>query len=450
MSERWIYLDKMKSIFLNIRFFQAIGLLILIFILGYSLPILYFLAQILFLLFLVLLLFDIYLLFNGENQITGQRIVADRLSNGDQNKITLHLKNNYPFKSKCNIIDEIPFQFQRRDIHWETTISAQNEQLFQYELRPTKRGYYDFGVINVFAHSPIGLIRKRFKIGKPKTIPVYPSYLQMKKYEFYAFASRYNSYGQKRVKRLGHSTQFELIKEYVSGDDPRTINWKATSRTHKLMVNQYQDEKARPIYCIIDKGRMMKMPFEGMTLLDYSINASLVLANIAIQSDDKAGILTFSKKMSAFIKADKRNAQMQIILENLFGQRTKYLDSNFELLYAFVSQKITQRSLLLLFTNFESYSGFERRLPFFQAMSKKHLLVVIFFKNTELHEMVSQNPTELREVYHQTYGEQILFEKQLIINKLKSLGILTIYTEPNHLTVNTINKYLEVKSRGIL
>jgi len=103
-----------------------------------------------------------------------------------------------------------------------------------------------------------------------------------------------------------------------------------------------------------------------------------------------------------------------------------------------------------MFTNFESYSGFERRLPYFKAMSKKHLLVVIFFKNTELTNLVNDKPTELRDIYHQTYGEQILYEKQLIINKLKSLGILTIYTEPDNLTINTINKYLEVKSRGIL
>ncbi len=389
-------------------------------------------------------------MFRGKDQVSGQRIAPKRLSNGDQNKITLQLQNNYPFKAKCTIIDEIPIQFQRRDIHWETEIDAQKDKLFQYELRPIKRGHYKFGIINIFIYSPIGLIRRRFKIGKPVTIPVYPSYLQMRQYEFYAFASRYNSYGQRRVKRLGHSSQFEQIKEYIPGDDPRTINWKATGRVNKIMVNQYQDEKARPIYCIIDKGRLMRMPFEGMSLLDYSINASLVLSNIAIHSDDKAGLMTFSKKMSSFIKADKRNVQMQLILENLFGQRTQFLDSNFELLYGFISQKITQRSLLLMFTNFESYSGFERRLPYFKAMSKKHLLVVIFFKNTELTDLVNDTPNELRDIYHQTYGEQILYEKQLIINKLKSLGILTIYTEPDNLTINTINKYLEVKSRGIL
>ena len=99
------------------------------------------------------------------------------------------------------------------------------------------------------------------------------------------------------MRRIGHSYEFEQIKNYVRGDDYRSINWKATSRRGHLMVNQYEDERAQQVYNIIDKSRSMKMPFNGMSLLDYAINTSLVISNVALQKHDRAGLMTFSDKM---------------------------------------------------------------------------------------------------------------------------------------------------------
>src|SRR5690606_29643392 len=102
-------------------------------------------------------------------------------------------------------------------------------------------------------------------------------------------------YGIKKVRRLGHTMEFEQIKDYVLGDDLRTINWKATAKKNQLMVNQFQDEKSQPIYTIIDKGRVMEMPFSGLSLLDHAINSSLAISNVALKKHDKAGVFSFSK-----------------------------------------------------------------------------------------------------------------------------------------------------------
>src|SRR5690606_40532545 len=122
-----------------------------------------------------------------------------------------------------------------------------------------------------------------FRVSQNKTVPVYPSFRQMRKYELPAISNRLTEFGIKKIRRIGQNREFEQIKEYVVGDDYRTINWKATARRGTLMVNTYQDERAQQVYAVIDKGRTMKMPFEGMTLLDYDINASLVISNIAIR-----------------------------------------------------------------------------------------------------------------------------------------------------------------------
>ncbi|MEJ2617906.1 MAG: DUF58 domain-containing protein [Ignavibacteriaceae bacterium] len=155
-------------------------------------------------------------------------------------------------------------------------------KIISYNLKPVKRGEYNFGSINLFVSSPLKLVLRKFRFSGDKIIPVYPSYIQMRKYELFAISNRLSDVGIKRIRRIGHSTEFEQIKEYVIGDDYRTVNWKATARKNELMVNNYQDEKSQQVYNVIDMGRTMKMPFNGMSLLDYAINTSLVISNIAL------------------------------------------------------------------------------------------------------------------------------------------------------------------------
>jgi uncharacterized protein (DUF58 family) len=216
------------------------------------------------------------------------------------------------------------------------------------------------------------------------------------------------------------------------------------------MVNQFRDERAQPIYCVIDKGRLMQMPFKGLSLLDYAINATLVLSYIAIRKEDHAGVITFEKQVDDMVIASRQNNQMYRISETLYKQETGFLEADFERLYIRISRNVGQRSLMLLFTNFESLQGFRRQLPYFRKIAEKHLLVVIFFENTELDGLIHKKVTGLREIYHQTIGEKMIQEKEGILGILRQHGIHGILCPPEDLTVQTINKYLEMKSSGML
>ena len=136
------------------------------------------------------------------------------------------------------------------------------------------------------------------------------------------------------------------------------------------MVNQFQDERSQPIYSVIDKGRSMKMPFNGLSLLDYAINATLVISNIALKKQDKAGMFTFSRKVDNRVIAERRPSQMNSILETLYNVNTDYSETNFVRLYVDIKRNITQRSLLLLYTNFETLDALHRQLPYLQAIAK--------------------------------------------------------------------------------
>lgn len=442
-----IWSTYITPLFLTTRWNAAISACIVLFVCRFFLSWLGIIPYLALLVFIVLFCFDYFLLFAKEKGVFAARSHADRFSNGDENPVRIDIRNNYTFDISAEIIDEIPVQFQRRDVLFTTGLKAGGNAIVNYELRPVKRGSYQFGSINVFVFSAIGLIKRRYRFQQPAEVPVYPSYIQMRKYQLMAISNRLNEVGVKKVRRLGHSMEFEQVKEYVQGDDYRTLNWTATARKGQLMVNNYTDEKSQQVYCIIDKGRVMKMPFEGMSLLDYAINASLVLTNVALLKQDKAGLVTFSEQVGAFLPANSKPVQMQSILEVLYNQKTRYLESDFEQLYAVLRRKISQRSLVILFTNFESLTGMRRHLPYLRKIASHHLLLVVFFENTELKALVSAPATNVEEVYTKTVAEKFAFEKRLIAKEFQQYGILSILTPPQDLTVNAINKYLELKAR---
>lgn len=402
------------------------------------------------LLMVVAFIFDMILLFREKEGIKAFRNVSDRLSNGDHNPIQIQLENGYAFATKLKVIDEIPHQFQRRDVGWEMNIGAGEQSLLEYQLRPVKRGEYHFGAVNVFVTTSIRFIERRYRFSADKMVKVYPSYIQLRKFGFAAINQKIQQYGLKRQRRLGHTMEFEQIKEYIPGDDPRSINWKATGRANQLMINQYRDERSQQIFNVIDKGRLMRMPFDGLSLLDYSINSALVLSFIALNKQDKAGLVTFGQRMSSYVPAGKRRNQMKLIVDALYNQRTKYLDANFERLTGFLTRQVRHRSLLIMYTNFESVSGLERQLPYLKMLSKRHVMVVVLFENTGLVSLLNHRADHIREIYHQGLAEKLGHEKQLIKRRLQQAGIHVIHTKPQDLTVNTINKYLELKGRGMI
>jgi uncharacterized protein (DUF58 family) len=437
------------DLFINTRWYLLMAACVILLFMSFFVQIMYkpVLAFSCALLFLTLL--DYVLLFFVRGGMSAQRIMSPRFSIGDENLITLNISNAYPFKVKGMLIDELPFQFQERNFRLNVSIGYNAQETVTYKIRPLSRGEFNFGHLICYASSPLGLIMRRIKIAEPTVVKVYPAYQQLRRFQLLAISGSALS-GVKKIRRLGHSLEFEKIKDYVQGDDVRTINWKATARSNNLMVNTYTDARQQQIYCLIDKGRNMKMPFEGLTLLDHSINAALVLLNVALLKQDKAGLITFSNKVNDIIVADRRPNQLNRILETLYKQQTQFKESDYEAVWSNIHRGVTQRSLMLLFTNFETFSSLERQLPFLKKIAQRHLACVVFFQNTLLEEIRETNPDNMEGIYIKTIADQFDLEKRQIVKELRRHGILSILSSPQSLSVDVINKYLELKARQMV
>lgn len=391
---------------------------------------------------------DALLVFTSANPIEVTRNVNSRLNLGDDNKVVLTVKNTTPQPINFSLIEGYPVEMQDRKTVLKGTLLPEKEKVFEYQYHASQRGKFEFGDVFIVMRSMFFMASRGVTIPLKQDVHVYPSVLQMKKYELLVFQQQKTSSGIKKIRRLGNNSEFEQIKNYVQGDDLKSINWKATSRRNELMVNQYQEEKSQSIYCIIDKSRNMQMDFDGLSLLDYSINSSLVFSNIALRKGDKAGLITYSDKIGTLLAAEKSAGQMRRIHESLYNQKTQFKESNFEILYQSIRKTVKSRSLLVLFTNFETEFSMRRAIPMLRRLNQKHVLVVVFFQNSELQEIAYQPSKNIKEVYTSVVAERMISLKSKIARELRQNGIQTVLTVPSELSVNTINKYLELKAKG--
>jgi len=438
------------NIFLTNRFFICFGIISGLFAVSFFVQILFPIVQAILLIALILTFVDFLLLFKGNDFIQAVRRTPKIFSLGEINKIHLDITNTSTQNLSLEIIDELPIQLQKRDFKIIINIASKTTETLSYNLRPLQRGEYIFGALNIYLSSQAGLLQRRTQFTESTNVPVYPSIIQMKQLALKAFDQVTTQKGIKKIRRLGHSYEFEQIKSYVRGDDYRSINWKASSRRGTLMVNAYQDERAQQVYCVLDKSRVMRMPFNGLSLMDYAINTSLVISNIVLQKDDRAGLLSFSDVMGTAIKAERKANQLNKIMAALYREQERMGEANYELLYHASRKLIKGRSLLLLFTNFESTYALERVLPVLRKINTLHLLVVVFFDNSEIREFSEQGAEDTEDIYLQTIAQNYLAEKTAMIQRLKKFGIQAVLTRPEELAVNSINKYLELKARGLI
>ena len=440
-----------RNTYLTSRFFYAISFCIFLFVLAYSYESLFLLAKIVLVLFGAVVLYDWSILFRSRHNINCTRSVLEKLSLGDDQAIHYKLINNSNLSVKCTLYDELPEQLQHRTFIFQDHLPKGKSIEKDHLIRPEERGEYKFGRLLLYVLNPkMGFVQKRLVFEHHFDSEVHPSIIQMRKYELQVFSKNAILSGVRQIRKIGENDEFEYIRPYMQGDNIKSINWKATSRKNELVVNQYQNTRSQMVYSIIDMGRSMKMPFYGLTLLDHAINSALVISNIILKKYDKAGLITFSDKIQTIVRAKSITGQLENISLQLYNQKTQFKESNFELLYHTTRRQISRRSILLFYTNFENEVDLDRYLPYLQRLSQRHLLVVILFINTEILKTAEMKCETKSDIYRKTFAEKAISDKERIAYRLNINKIQTILTTPEDLSINVINRYLEIKNKRMV
>ncbi|WIV13091.1 DUF58 domain-containing protein [Proteiniborus sp. MB09-C3] len=394
-----------------------------------------------------LLIID-YMISPSPDSFEIERLNGEKLSLFENEKIGISVYNKSDKKIYAEIKDEVPdFHFDIQNSAIDKYIAPHGKEVFEYEIVPKKRGAFKFGKLHMRYDGQLKLCRKQFSSNIEKEYKVYPNLKDLRKHKLAAYNSLIYKDGRKRLRILGKGTEFESLREYVSGDEYRKINWNATARENKPIVNQYEPEKNQHVYVLIDAGRPMSYSIRGHSKLDIAINTGLILCDIVNQNGDQSGLMAFNTDIEAFIPPGKGSGHRNRLMEALYHIEHSKSTSNYEEAFYFFKEKERRRSLICLFTDFDTIEEAEDMIRVLPAILKNNIVIIVLINDEKLEKIVSKTVKKEEEAYIKSIAIEMLKDRKKLISLLNTKGIMCIECEPEKITSDVINKYIYAKNR---
>ena len=384
----------------------------------------------------------------SKNAVIANRQADDKLYFKALNHVELTIRNNWTRKLKIEVKDDLPdwhFEIISQDLLKE--VEPGEERIFSYDVIPKKRGAYIFNNVYIRYDGILGLCKKYVTLNIPEEFKVYPNLKDLGKYRLIMQKHRLLTHGQKRIPLRGNGSEFESLRDYVDGDDYRKINWMATARMNKLIVNQYEAEKNQPVYILLDTGRSMSYSIKGYKKLDYSINAALILSDIVNQKGDNSGLLVFNADISQLVPPGKGESHRNTLMEALYHVEDSNNVSDYHGAFFHLLNVQKRRSIVFIFTDFETTEEARELLEAVPIISRRHIPVVVLTVNESLETIAKSNGSNLQSVYNEAVAESLLAERKDIIRSLNQRGVICLETYAENFAIDTVNQYLSLKER---
>ena len=376
-----------------------------------------------------------------------RRQAPKHLSQKESSTIKIEIESHYRRKMFVCVEDEAPIEFQMRETAGTrcAALRANGTTTITYEIEPQRRGTYTFGACNVMVFTGLDLVRRRFKEQTETTVQVYPTFGFIHSSELMSLENYERTTGDRAKRRRGTGHEFDTIRDYVDGDNVRYVNWRATARSRKLMVNQYEDDDRQTLICVIEKGRGMQHSIEGMTMLDHSINAAVRLSYVALRHHDEVGFITLGRggHIDTSIRpTHDTGRQMHEILSKLCSEDTEYAEVDYSALQSYATKNLTRRCTMVVFAPIDSMVALRRRLPVLSKLAMRHQVIVVFFIDDDLEEMSAMSIDSDDGLLMSALASKNLFEQREVVRELRRHGVVSVLSHAESLSTDLINKYL--------
>src|SRR2546423_2491594 len=374
-----------------------------------------------------------------------------RFAVGAETEVRVTIVNNRPRPLSVKVRDEYPPQMKligEREARMR--VRAQTSATLIYELRPPKRGRFEFGQIAVRYLSRIGLVWCQTRVGEPVAVKVYPNMRRAREAELKAIGARSLVASHRKSSWRGEGREFESMRDYVRGDELRHVSWTATARRGKLTTRQYQIERDQTILIALDAGRLMTARIENETKLDSAVHAALALMSAAARAGDNAGLLVFGRKIKSFLPASRGRDHMDAALEALYAVEPEMVEPSYSRAFEFVAANSKRRSLVVLLTDLVDEEGSKELLTSLKLLRPRHLPLVVTIADRDLKAVVREPPENETEAFTQSVAEELMYQREAALRMVESQGGLSMEVTAAALVPKLLETYLRVKERGLL
>jgi uncharacterized protein (DUF58 family) len=379
------------------------------------------------------------------------REFSGRFAVGAETNVSINVQNAQPHALSLVIKDEFPPQMKLsglREAHMR--IDGQTSAALVYGLTPPKRGRFEFGQIAVRFLSSLNLVWCETRVGEAVAVKVYPNMRRAREAELKALGARSLVASHRKTSWRGEGREFESLRDYVRGDELRHISWSATARRGKLTTRQYQIERDQTILIAIDGGRLMTARIEQETKLDSAVHAALALMSAAARAGDNAGLLVFGRKIKSFLPPGRGHEHMDAALEALYSVEPEMIEPSYSRAFEFIAANSKRRSLVILLTDLVDEEGSKELLTSLRLLRPRHLPLVVTIADRDLRAVVSNAPANVRDLFTQSVAEEIMYLREAALRLVESQGGLALDVTAAALAPALLEKYLQVKERGLL
>lgn len=380
-----------------------------------------------------------------------EREFTGRFAIGDKTEVKLKITNETPRDITLKIKDEFPAQMQLfGDREGSLKVRSFTEANLVYELKPSKRGRFEFGKVAARYRSKLGLVWRQTYLSENQQVKVYPNIRKAREAELAALGAQSLIASQRRSIRRGEGRDFESMRDYVRGDELRNISWTATARRGKLVTRQYQIERDQTILVALDAGRLMTGRIENELKLDSAIQATLTLMSSAMRGGDNIGIVVFGRRIKKFLPPKRGVEQQDAALEMLHDIEPEMIEPSYSRAFEFISGNLKKRALVVILTDLVDEEGSKELLDSLRLLRPRHLPVVVTIGDRDLRQAVQNAPETAREFFTQSVAEEILYQREAALRKIETLGGLALDVTTRTLAPSLLETYLRVKERGLL
>ena len=380
------------------------------------------------------------------------REFSGRFAVGAENEVRINVQNAQPHTIFLVVKDEYPPQMKLsglREAHLR--VDGQTSAALVYGLTPPRRGRFEFGQIVVRFLSRFNLVLCETRVGEAVTaVKVYPNMRRAREAELKALGARSLVASHRKTSWRGEGREFESLRDYVRGDELRHISWSATARRGKLTTRQYQVERDQTILIAIDGGRLMTARIEQETKLDSAVHAALALMSAAARAGDNAGLLVFGRKIKAFLPPSRGHDHMDAALEALYSVEPEMIEPSYSHAFEYIAANSKRRSLVIVITDLVDEEGSKELLTSLRLLRPRHLPLVVTIADRDLRAVVSNAPETARDLFTQSVAEEIMYLREAALRLVESQGGLALDVTAAALAPAILEKYLQVKERGLL
>lgn len=377
--------------------------------------------------------------FSGRFAVGAETEVRVNVLNGTPRPLSLMVKDEYPPQMKLSGLREAQLR-----------VEAQSSAALVYGLTPPRRGLFEFGSIAVRYLSRFELVWRDQRVGVPQAVKVYPNMRRAREAELKALGARSLVSSHRKTSWRGEGREFESMRDYVRGDELRHISWTATARRGKLVTRQYQVERDQTILVAIDAGRLMTARIERETKLDSAVNATLALMSAAARGGDNSGLLVFGRRIKAFLPPRRGREHMDAALEALYAVEPEMIEPSYARAFEFIAANSKRRSLVVVLTDLVDEEGSRDLLTSLRLLRPRHLPLVVTIGDRDLKALVREPPETDRELFTQSVAEEIMYLREAALRLVESQGGLALDVTAAALAPALLEKYLQVKERGLL